>query len=194
MPQIILIAVISDGCIIFCKCYPQWRIFPTNRNFKILLISIMYMLHGWVLIRDEISPENIKNYPRMLKQNVEDAQKLKIISAVCQLFDERTSSPMFMIYSLACFRYSVSPTEAGDGTQRFELAGYASLCRFYAYEGKVRPRVAHIMLLPQYRFVFFLFVTCVVIDSVQFKNVFSSLVVMLIKILYLRFQWSGKWS
>ncbi|CAI5446544.1 unnamed protein product [Caenorhabditis angaria] len=39
----------------------------------------------------------------------------------------------------------------GDGSTHRKFAGYASLYRYYAYPDKIRPRVAQILLLPQYR-------------------------------------------
>ncbi|VDM59258.1 unnamed protein product, partial [Angiostrongylus costaricensis] len=41
--------------------------------------------------------------------------------------------------------------ESGDGSRAYSFAGYASLYRFYAYPDRIRPRIAQIMLLPQYR-------------------------------------------
>lgn len=38
-----------------------------------------------------------------------------------------------------------------DGVLRVVFAGYASLVRFYNYPDKIRPRIAQILLLPQYR-------------------------------------------
>ncbi|VDL77241.1 unnamed protein product [Nippostrongylus brasiliensis] len=42
-------------------------------------------------------------------------------------------------------------SEAGDGSRAYSLAGYASLYKFYAHPDRIRPRIAQIMLLPQYR-------------------------------------------
>ncbi|VDN20649.1 unnamed protein product [Gongylonema pulchrum] len=38
-----------------------------------------------------------------------------------------------------------------DGCRRFVLAGYSSIVRFYNYPDRVRPRIAHMLLLPAFR-------------------------------------------
>ncbi|KJH53111.1 DNA repair helicase [Dictyocaulus viviparus] len=55
--------------------------------------------------------------------------------------------PLWLHYLL----YESRMHESGDGTCAYSFAGYVSLYRFYAYPDRIRPRVAQIMLLPQYR-------------------------------------------
>ncbi|KAJ1349517.1 hypothetical protein KIN20_005099 [Parelaphostrongylus tenuis] len=57
------------------------------------------------------------------------------------------SDPLWMHYLL----FESRAHEAGDGSRAYSFAGYASLYRFYAYPDRIRPRIAQIMLLPQYR-------------------------------------------
>ena len=48
------------------------------------------------------------------------------------------------------FVYEASRSLEGKGTQ-YALAGYCSVCNFYCYPEHIRPRIAQLMLLPQYR-------------------------------------------
>ncbi|KAK6739709.1 hypothetical protein RB195_008293 [Necator americanus] len=57
------------------------------------------------------------------------------------------SDPLWMHY----FLFESKANEAGDGSRVYALAGYASLYRFYAYPERIRPRIAQILLLPQFR-------------------------------------------
>ncbi|KHJ86289.1 hypothetical protein OESDEN_13965 [Oesophagostomum dentatum] len=57
------------------------------------------------------------------------------------------TDPLWMHY----FLYESKANEAGDGSRAYSLAGYASLYRFYAYPEKIRPRIAQILLLPEFR-------------------------------------------
>ncbi|CAI2348276.1 unnamed protein product [Caenorhabditis sp. 36 PRJEB53466] len=49
------------------------------------------------------------------------------------------------------FIYEMCDTGEGDGSTLPLVAGYASLYRFYNYLDKTRPRIAQMLLLPQYR-------------------------------------------
>ncbi|KHJ80054.1 hypothetical protein OESDEN_20281 [Oesophagostomum dentatum] len=57
------------------------------------------------------------------------------------------TDPLWMHY----FLYESKANEAGDGSRAYSLAGYASLYKFYAYPEKIRPRIAQILLLPEFR-------------------------------------------
>ncbi|RCN47765.1 hypothetical protein ANCCAN_06102, partial [Ancylostoma caninum] len=57
------------------------------------------------------------------------------------------TDPLWMHY----FLFESKANDAGDGSRAYSFAGYASLYRFYAYPERIRPRVAQIMLLPQFR-------------------------------------------
>uniref|UniRef100_A0A915BXX6 Histone acetyltransferase type B catalytic subunit n=2 Tax=Parascaris univalens TaxID=6257 RepID=A0A915BXX6_PARUN len=46
--------------------------------------------------------------------------------------------------------YEATKRTDGEGV-RYALAGYASVVNFYCYPEMLRPRIAHILLLPQYR-------------------------------------------
>ncbi|EYC25895.1 hypothetical protein Y032_0011g1445 [Ancylostoma ceylanicum] len=57
------------------------------------------------------------------------------------------TDPLWMHY----FLFESKANDAGDGSRVYAFAGYASLYKFYAYPDRIRPRVAQIMLLPQFR-------------------------------------------
>lgn len=57
------------------------------------------------------------------------------------------TDPLWVHY----FLYERKISDEGDGSVRYSLAGYSSLYRFYAYPQNERPRIAQILLLPQYR-------------------------------------------
>lgn len=56
-----------------------------------------------------------------------------------------SSNPRWMHY----FMYE--SIKKSDGNKRFALVGYASIVAFYNYPDMIRPRIAHFLLLPQYR-------------------------------------------
>ncbi|CAL2036431.1 unnamed protein product [Caenorhabditis brenneri] len=49
------------------------------------------------------------------------------------------------------FIYERCDTGEGDGSTVTNVAGFATLYKFYNYRDKVRPRIAQMLLLPQYR-------------------------------------------
>lgn len=61
----------------------------------------------------------------------------------------RSSLLDFFAHFFSNFRYE--SIKKSDGGKRLALAGYASVVRFYNYPDMIRPRIAQILLLPQYR-------------------------------------------